>query len=367
MPPLHFDKTLIADERYEAAAVFDVDNDGVPDIVSGTYWYPGPDFDRKCRVGDVAAHGEYFDQFAVIPLDVNGNGYVDFVTGGWFGNTVRWRENPKGEPDAEWPEHVIAEVGNVEAVLAWDLDGDGIVEIVPNTPGGPQRIYKLETDDQGRGQATFSEHVICDGPTGHGLGFGDINGNGRPDIVLHNGWLEAPDAGLDDEWVFHPEFDLGSASCPVIVADVNGDGLNDIIVGQSHGYGLDWWEQRLVDGRRTWHRHPIDPLNSQYHCLWWGDLDDDGEPELVTGTRYRAHCGHDPGAYDAVGIYYFKWTGEGFAKQVVDFGPPRQGTGCGIWFDVADVTGDERPDVIAPGKDGLYLFRNRGFAQPMGD
>lgn len=367
MPPLKFEKTLIADERYEAAAVFDVDNNGVLDVVSGAYWYPGPDFDRKCRVGPVAAHGEYFDQFAVIPLDVDGDGYVDFVTGGWFGNTVRWCRNPGGDPEAEWTEHVIAEVGNVEAVLACDLDGDGVVEIVPNTPNGPQRVYKLETDEEGRGQGEFREYVIADAPTGHGLGFGDISGDGLPDIVLQDGWLQAPENTPEGEWVFHPDFNLGSASCPVIVADVNGDGLNDLIVGQSHGYGLDWWEQRMRRGRRRWHRHPIAPFNSQYHCLWWGDLDGDGEPELVAGKRYRAHCGRDPGAYDPVGIYYFKWTGEGFSKQVVDFGPARHGTGCGIWFDVADTCGDGRPDIVAPGKDGLYVFRNRGFARPMGD
>ena len=82
--------------------------------------------------------------------------------------------------------------------------------------------------------------------------------------------------------------------------------------------------------------------------------------ELVTGKRYRAHCGHDPGGYDHVGIYYFKWTGEGFAKQVIDYGPVRQATGCGISFAVADLDGSGRLDIVAPGKDGLYVFENLG-------
>jgi hypothetical protein len=362
-----FQKILIADERYESCGVFDVDNDGVLDIVSGAYWYPGPKFDRKCKVGPVRAEGEYFDDFSTIPIDVNGDGYTDFVTGGWWGNTIRWRENPRGDPAKPWPEHVIAEVGNVETTRAWDVDGDGRPEIVPNTPGGPQRFYKLITDAGGKGTGKFQEYVISDGKSGHGFGFGDINGDGRGDIVLAKGWLEAPENPLKGKWTWHPEFDLGSASCPVLVVDVNGDGLNDLIVGQAHGYGLDWYEQRIVGGKRTWIKHPIDPYNSQYHDLAWADIDGDGQPELITGKRYRAHCGRDPGEYDNVGIYYFKWTGENFAKQVIDFGPARVGTGCGIMFQVIDIDGDGRLDIVAPGKDGLYLFKNLGIAQPMGD
>lgn len=367
MPPLRFEKRLIADERYESAAAFDVDNDGVPDIVSGAYWYPGPRFDRKHKIGTVRAEGEYFDDFSTVPMDINGDGYLDFITGGWWGNTIRWRENPKGDPAREWKEHVIAEVGNVETTRAWDVDGDGRPEIVPNTPGFPLRFWKLVVDKNGKGAGKFTEHMVYNQPSGHGFGFGDINGDGRGDFVLSKGWCEAPVDPLNDQWVFHPEFDLGSASCPVVVADVNGDGLADLIVGQAHGYGLDWWEQKLTGRRRSWIKHPIDPFNSQYHDLWWGDIDGDGRPELVTGKRYRAHCGRDPGEYDPVGIFYFKWTGEGFAKQVIDYGPTAQGKGCGIHFHVVDIDGDGRLDIVAPGKDGLCLFKNLGFAENMGD
>jgi hypothetical protein len=369
MPPLVFRKIRISDERYESAGVFDVDGDGALDIVSGAWWYEGPEFKTRHFIGEVRAEGEYYDDFSTIPMDVDGDGYTDFVTGGWSGNTLRWRENPKGDPSKEWSEHVIAEVGSVETTRAWDVDGDGILEIVPNTPGGPLRVYKLVTDDEGKGTGEFAEHVLCEGAQGHGFGFGDINGDGRGDFVLAGGWLEAPSGRADvltGEWKLHREFDLGSASCPVIVADVNRDGLADLIVGQSHGYGLDWWEQRLEGGERTWIKHPIDPENSQYHDLTWADIDGDGEPELVTGKRYRAHCGNDPGADDPVGTYYFKWTGEGFSKQVIDYGPGGAGTGCGIHFQVVDLNGDGRLDVVAPGKDGLYVYRNMGVAGDAG-
>ncbi len=358
--PLSFRKVLIADERYESAGVFDVNNDGALDIVSGAYWYEGPDFRKAHRVGAVRAEGEYFDDFSTIPLDVNGDGLTDFITGGWWGNNIRWRENP-GDPGKEWPEHVIAETGNVETARAWDVDGDGQLEIVPNTPGGPLVVYKLRVDADGRGTGEFTSHTVYAERQGHGLGFGDVNGDGRGDFVLAEGWLEAPADPFGGEWIFHREFSLGSASVPILVTDVNGDGLADLLVGQAHNYGLDWWEQRRDGvGQRTWVRHPLDPDNSQYHDLLWVDLDGDGQCELVTGKRYRAHCGMDPGEFDPVGLYYFKWNGESFTKQVIDYGPTRVGKGCGIHFAVADLDGDGRPDIVAPGKDGLYVFYNEG-------
>jgi hypothetical protein len=359
--PIKWRKKLIALERFESAGVFDVSGDGKPNIVSGAYWYETPDIRTQHPVGEVPAAGEYYDDFSTIPMDINGDGRLDFITGGWWGDTLRWRENP-GDPAKEWPEHIIARTGNVETTRAWDVDGDGQLELVPNTPGGPLVVYKLKLDERGLGTGIFEAHTIYSFNQGHGLGYGDLTGNGRGDFVLANGWLEAPADTFNGEWTFHPDFELGTASIPILVVDVNGDGLNDLIVGQAHPYGLDWWEQKLDDsGNRLWVKHPIDPFNSQYHDLHWVDLDGDGQPELVTGKRYRAHCGHDPGDYDDVGIYYFKWNGESFTKQVIDYGSPGIGKGCGIHFAIADLTGNGRLDIVAPGKDGLYFYENLGL------
>ncbi len=360
--PLRFTKKFISDERFEAAGVFDVDNDGVLDIVSGGYWYQGPDFRNKHFICDVAPADEYFDDFSVLPMDVSGDGYLDFITGGWWGDSLRWRENP-GSAGGKWTEHFIASgIGNVETTRAWDVDGDGQLEIVPNTPGAPLVVYKLITDSAGKGTGKFAAHVVYDRPHGHGLGFGDITGNGRGDFVFAKGWLEAPEDPLAGAWVFHDDFDLGSASIPILVVDVNGDGLNDLIVGQAHRYGLDWWEQqRGPGGRITWKRHSIDPYNAQYHDLHWADIDGDGECELITGKRYRAHNGHEAGEWDDQGIFYFKWNGESFSKQIIDYGPIGTGAGCGIQFALADLRGTGRLDLVAPGKDGLQVFYNEGL------
>lgn len=360
--PLKWRRHWVSDETYESAGVFDVNNDGVPDIVSGAFWHEGPDFRKKHFIGAVRAAEEYFDDFSTIPMDVNGDGRMDFITGGWWGETIRWRENP-GDPGKQWPEHVIGECGNVETTRAWDVDRDGIPEIVPNTPGHPLVVYKLVTDARGKGAGRFTAHNIYDKKQGHGLGFGDISGHGRGDFALRNGWLEAPEHPYQGEWTFHPDFDFGfAASVPILVADVNRDGVNDLIVGNGHGYGLEWWEQRReTDNKRKWVKHAIDPCNAQYHDMQWVDIDGDGECELITGKRHRAHCGREAGEWDDLGIYYFKWNGESFSKQVINYGPIGDGKGCGIHFQTADLHGSGRLDIVAPGKDGLYVFENLGL------
>lgn len=357
---IEWQKIKIDSEAFESACVFDVDGDGIPDIVCGGYWYRGPDW-TKHKLCDVRAEGEYYDDFSTIPMDVNGDGYTDFVTGGWWGQTLVWRENP-GPAGGEWRTHKIAVVGSIETTRAWDVDGDGELEIVPNTPGNPLRVFKLERDASGRPAGRFREFVISPEPQGHGLGFGDISGDGTMALVTPGGWWEAPKGDpLKGEWKFHPEFDLGTVSVPILVEDVNGDGVPEIVAGQAHGYGLDYWTQQPgPDGCRIWTRHPVDPWFSQYHEMLWVDVDGDGCCELLTGNRYRAHCGNEPGETDIVGLFYFKWNGESFTKCVIDYGKVGEHSGTGIFMWAGDIDGDGRLDIVAPGKEGLFLFRNLG-------
>lgn len=350
-----FTPYFVAAESFESVGVIDVDGDGRPDLVSGDFIYKnngdvGTIFRKRHRLGQQPAFGEYFDDFATIPLDVNGDGRIDFVTGGWFGEALRWHENPG--TNAEWPAHEIAKVGNVETVRGWDLDGDGVVEIVPNTPNTALHYFKLE------GPGKFVRYEVGDYKS-HGIGFGDINGDGLGDFVVKNGWIENKG---DNQWAFHPDFDMGQyASIPIIVADLNGDGKNDLIAGTAHNYGIYWYEQQIdAEGKRSFKKHVIDEAASQYHELVWADITGDGRPELITGKRYRAHNDGDPGAYDDVGLYYFTWDGRSFVKNIIAYGPPGVGKGTGIYMQVADLRGTGRNDVIVAGKDGLWVFFNDG-------
>lgn len=371
---LRFDKQMIAAESYESVAVFDVNKDGKPDIVSGDFWYEGPGFVTRHLIGGLTRtgpNGEYWSEFATIPLDVNGDGYTDYVSGDWFSKSIWWRENPGN--NGPWKMHLIDSTGNVESMAGWDVDGDGNIEIVPNNPGNPLKFYRLERDQRGNPSGKFTRVVVAERQD-HGLGFGDINGDGRGDFIISNGWVEAPENRLQGKWTPHKfrspsgeELNLGTVSVPVLVADVNGDGKNDLIVGQGHGYGLDWYEQ-VSEGpdKTSWIKHPIDPFNSQYHTMEWADIDGDGKNELISGKRYRAHNGNDPGSNDPAGLYYFKWNGQSFTKNTICYGPFGVGKGTGLYFAVADLHNSGRKDIIVAGKDGLYVFYNRGAVNGKG-
>lgn len=95
--PVKWTRRLIAAEAFESAGVFDVNGDGILDIVSGAFWYQGPEFKTRYVIGNVSRIGDYYDDFSTIALDINGDGRLDIVTGGWWGNTLRWRENT-GKP-----------------------------------------------------------------------------------------------------------------------------------------------------------------------------------------------------------------------------------------------------------------------------
>ena len=358
-------KHLISKEStYEACSVFDVDNDGIPDIVCGAYWYQGPDFKQKHFIWDIMPVEEYFDDFSNYPMDVNGDGCMDIITGAYWSGTLRWLENPgpeaarRGEP---WKVHDICKTGAIETTRFYDIDGCGTAEIFPNTPGDPQRMFKLVKKD-GKGTGEFKEYVLYDDVSNHGIGFADVEGNGRMDVILCDGWLECPEDPFQTPWAFHPEYKIHWGNCPMLGYDVNGNGKTDIIASNAHGFGLYWLEQAFdTVGKRVWKRHEIDPDGAQYHDMMLADVDGDGVEELVTGKRWRAHCGGDPGDNDPCFVYVYKIKDGKIDRQTLDFGLAEDGhTGVGIYLWVADVFGNGRMDIVCPGKEGLYVFENLG-------
>lgn len=352
-----FDRQKIGTTTFEAASIFDVNNDGHLDLVSGEYWHEGPDYAKAHKIGTIMQVDDYYDDFSDYPMDVNGDGFLDIVTGGWFGGTLQWRENPQGRP-VEWVTHDVAKTGNIERNSFYDLDGDGYEEVFATT--SPVHFFRLVRDEKGKPQGRFEQYTITEGGGGHGFGCGDVNGDKRPDLIFAGGWLEAPENPYDVKaWKWHKEFDLakGMASVPILVHDVNKDGKNDLIVGGAHVYGMWWYENQ---GGGKWAEHAIEEHRSQFHEMQLCDIDNDGELELVTGKRFRAHRGHDPGEYDPLGLYYYDIAPEGFTRHTLDYGPATRASGAGIYLWIADVDGNGWKDILAPGKEGLYLFTSLG-------
>lgn len=358
-------------DNNEGCAVGDIDLDGHLDIVAGEFWYPGPAFSEQRRLRKLLPFGkDYLQNNGDHLYDVNGDGWLDVVAGEFTTSRVHWFENP-GHPalgkNERWEIHLLQDTGTLQNEITFlhDLEGDGTPEYFENSwnDKNPMLLWRFGQDADGK--PNLSSHTIGQAANGHGMGFGDLNGDGRDDIIFKNGWYACPEKGPHSgPWTYHADFVLPHASCPILVLDLNGDGRNDLLWADGHNYGLYWEEQQVpeADGTTRWRQHLIDKSFAQGHALAWEDIDNDGAPELITGKRYFAHSGNDPGAQDPVVIHYYDFNREGltFRKHPISSAPAGEGPGTGLQIRLADLDGNGWKDVVVAGKSGTHVLWNNG-------
>src|SRR5262249_19804426 len=157
---------------------------------------------------------------------------------------ARWYRNPGGGSGLWKSFPVLSEVTNESPTFA-DLTGDGRPELV----GGHGDAVGYATPAPSSPEKAWTFHVIGARPDyhrvyTHGLGLGDINGDGRTDMLHKDGWWEQP-ASLqgDPPWPFHPFEFTGRGGAQMFAYDVDGDGLADVVTSMdAHGWGLSWFK-----------------------------------------------------------------------------------------------------------------------------
>ncbi|HEY8926791.1 MAG TPA: VCBS repeat-containing protein, partial [Polyangia bacterium] len=368
---------LNADFYSEGINVGDLDRDGTLDIVAGPYWYRGPAFTTKAAFREPRATpfdiGGDSDCYLIFVYDLNQDGWPDilsFRTNG--GAEAVWYENPKGASSSSWTSHVVFSNSNDESPAFTDIDGDGKPELVTISNGAGGWAKPNWTNPQ----ATWTFVPVTAksgwGAYTHGLGVADVDGDGRSDLLLSEGWWAQPTTAASTPWASHPATfwaqDDPSESyggAQMFTDDVDGDGDRDVITSlQAHGWGVAWFENQagkfikhvIVNTRAEEAQYGV--AFAQPHALALADVDGDGLDDIVTGKRKGAH-GNGLSATELAApavLYWFKLIrapGQAprYEPHLID-----SEAGVGTQVTVVDVNGDGRTDILTAARAGAFLF-----------
>jgi hypothetical protein len=359
---VRFKKHHLWDEFYtEAATTADVNKDGKTDIIAGARWFEAPDW----KAHDIWKHKKFYytkgyaDSFLNYAQDVNEDGWMDLICFDFPGKEVYWFENPAGQ-DVLWKRNLIDSIASNESPMNVDVDNDGKKDLVfGNEKLGQMAWYSPVVKSK---KVSWKRTAISEpnakgvGLFSHGLGFGDINGDGRKDVMIRGGWWEAPADLKASPWKWH-EADLGESCAQMITYDFDSDGDADVVSSSAHEYGVWWYEQKFDANKNSYFvTHTIDSTFSESHSLVLEDVNRDGLPDLITGKRFFSHQGRGPGGLEPAVLYWFELLKDGkqrpvWVKHLID-----DNSGVGIQFVTDDMNRDGMLDIIIGNKNGVYLF-----------
>ena len=367
-----FERRQLTDVYYsEGAGVGDINGDGAADVVYGPHWYAGPEFKTAREIYPAKPQNRegYADSFFNWVYDFNGDGRPDVLLVGLPGTPAFVFENPG--PDglgAAWKKHkVFNSVGN-ESPQFVNLVGDALPELVCTRDG----LYGFVTVNREQPFGEWEFHAISEKAAGgvfaHGLGVGDVNGDGRQDILHAKGWLEQPaENALTARWRPHDaKFSSAYGGADMFAYDVDGDGDNDVITSEAaHDFGLSWYEQSKENGEVVFTRRPIlgakasenryGLVFSELHAVGLADIDGDGLKDIITGKTYYSHHKGSPQWDAGAVVYWFKLQRN---KDGVDWLPFQADGDSGVGRDlkVVDVNGDGLLDIVAGGMKGAHAL-----------
>lgn len=370
-----FEKIQLSSDFFaEGVAIGDLNGDGQPDIAAGPYWYVGPGFEQRHEFYEPVAFDplEYSENFIVEIEDVNGDEMADILIVGFPGESAHWYENP-GSTDEHWERHLIHESVDNESPRFYDFNKDGQLELIFHTEGVLGFASRNESDSTAPWEFTPISEEWEWGAFTHGLGIGDIDGDGLEDVIKKEGWWKTPGIdSLDSIWEFNEvDFGVGDVGgAQMYVYDVDDDGYNDVITSlNAHGWGLAWYRQVQEGENINFEKNLImgdSPDQNEYgvafaelHSINLVDMDGDGIKDLITGKRWWAHGpdGEDFQRNPAV-LYWFELerTGEGvtFIPHQID-----NASGVGVEVDTEDLNGDGKPDIAISNKKGTFVFLNQ--------
>jgi putative membrane-bound dehydrogenase-like protein len=355
----------------EGAAAGDLNGDGVSDAVYGPYWFAGPDFTSRREIYKPVPQDTngYADNFFSWIYDFNGDRWNDVLVVGFPGTPAYVYENPKQDGLAgHWNKHQVFDWVSNESPQLTDIVGDPRPELVCTRDG----FFGFVTVDWDNPLGSWSFHPVSEQVTatrfGHGLGVGDVNGDGRLDLIHAGGWYEQPESNPDNSRWRHHEAKLsgGYGGAEMYAYDVDGDGDNDIVTSDAaHDFGLSWYEQTSTGDTITFVRHLImgsHPAENKYgvvfsepHSVALIDMDGDGLKDIVTGKTYWSHHQQSPMWDAGAVVYWFKLVR---GDDGVDWIPYQADGEAGIGRQVAivDVNADGLPDIVVGGMKGAHVL-----------